>query len=73
MSQAQGSSKKSGDLLDSSQLHEWTERCLLSYLESFLEHKPSSLSICFFIDGLDEFAGDQTVLLKTVRKLSKTA
>ena len=56
----------------SAQLHAWTERRLLNVMRSFLRNKPLSLSICFFIDGLDEFAGSQDILLDFIRLVIQT-
>ena len=69
MDNHQASNKEPNGVSTSFQLHEWTERRLLTCLERFLKHKPTSLSLCFFIDGLDEFVGDQDLLLETVRML----
>ena len=67
-----GSNTASDDLQGSAPLHAWTERRLLNILQRFLKSKPLSLSICFFIDGLDEFAGSQDVLLEIIRLLIQT-
>lgn len=48
-------------------LAEWTDQRLLSALRRFLDQKPTSLSICAFVDGLDEFVGDEELLLDIVR------
>ena len=53
-------------------LSEWTEQRLMSLLKRFLEQKPSSITVCAFIDGLDEFIGDEETLLAIVRFFSKT-
>ena len=52
--------------------HAWTERTLLSEFGTFLKRKPASLSLCFFIDGLDEFVGEQNVLLQAIKILENT-
>ena len=48
-------------------LAEWTDQRLLSVLKRLLDQKPKSLSICAFVDGLDEFIGDEELLLDIVR------
>ena len=50
----------------------WTKERLDSSLKRFLSNKPSSISVCLFIDGLDEFVGDEDLLLETLRLLSGT-
>ena len=53
-------------------IHAWTKERLDDALKRFLSNKPSSLRVCFFIDGLDEFVGDEDLLLETLRLLSGT-
>lgn len=53
-------------------IYEWTERRLRSVLQHFLDHKPSSVSLCIFIDGLDEMEGDEEVLIDILRLLNDT-
>ena len=48
-------------------LAEWTDQRLLSALKCFLDQKPTSLWICAFIDGLDEFIGEEELLLDVIR------
>ncbi|KAL8710369.1 MAG: hypothetical protein Q9225_007299 [Loekoesia sp. 1 TL-2023] len=48
----------------------WTPQRLLSILEDFINKKPTTVSLCAFIDGLDEFDGDEDLLLEIVRLLS---
>ena len=50
----------------------WTKERLDYALKRFLSNKPSSISVCLFIDGLDEFVGDEDLLLETLRLLSGT-
>lgn len=45
----------------------WTDERLLSILTRFLDQKPTSVNLCAFVDGLDEFVGDEEVLLNVVR------
>ncbi|KAL8801223.1 MAG: hypothetical protein Q9182_004617 [Xanthomendoza sp. 2 TL-2023] len=45
----------------------WTDRRLLSFLELMLDRRPESAYLCVFIDGLDEFVGDEDVLLDIIR------
>lgn len=53
-------------------MHAWTERALLSEVDDYLKRKPASLSLCFFIDGLDEFFGEQDTLLQGIKLLEDT-
>lgn len=53
-------------------MHAWTERALLSEVNDYLKRKPASLSLCFFIDGLDEFVGEQDTLLQSIKLLEAT-
>lgn len=45
----------------------WTDQRLLRVLKCFLDRKPTSLRICALIDGLDEFIGEEELLLDVVR------
>lgn len=47
----------------------WTDERLLSILTRFLDQPPASLTLCAFVDGLDEFVGDEEALLNVVRLL----
>ena len=47
----------------------WTNRRLLNLLKDFIDQKPDTISLCAFIDGLDEFDGDEDVLLEVIRLL----
>lgn len=58
--------------LNSVQIHTWTEERLFSTLQRFLTYKPTSISLIFFIDGLDEFVEDEDTLIATIRLLNKT-
>ena len=51
----------------------WIDERLLSCLKLFLERKPSTFDICIFLDGLDEFTGNEEFLLDIVRILGKTS
>lgn len=63
-----------GELEVSNQfLLEWTDQRLRSLLTRFLSQKPASVSLCVFIDGLDEFVGDEEQLLRLVDLFSKTS
>jgi NACHT domain len=61
-----------GNSPDRFTIHSWTEKRLLSVLQHFLIHKPPSISICIFIDGLDEFVGEEEKLINTIRLLNDT-
>lgn len=54
-------------------LEAWTVARLEATFRHFLVQKPKSMSLCFVIDGLDEFGGDyQDKLLQTIRLLAQT-
>ncbi|KAF7510815.1 hypothetical protein GJ744_005915 [Endocarpon pusillum] len=59
--------KGPAESLGSVGIYEWTVKRLLSVLRYFLIQKPSSVRICFFIDGLDEFDGEEDDLLEIIR------
>lgn len=54
-------------------IYAWTKERLEDALRGFLSGKPSSISVCLFIDGLDEFAEEEDLLMGTVRFLSQTS
>lgn len=56
----------------SSMLHAWTEERLEEALKLFLLSKPSTMRVCIFIDGLDEYEGDENKLMATIRLLSQS-
>lgn len=58
---------------DATVLYAWTEQRLEDALKRFLADKPPSIRICMFIDGLDEFVGDEDRLIEIIRLLSQTA
>ena len=47
----------------------WTERRLQKTLRSLLQQASSSHFFCFFIDGLDEYEGDQVDLINFIQDL----
>ena len=47
----------------------WTERRLQTALSSILQQASGSHLFCLFIDGLDEYEGDQVGLIKSVQDL----
>ncbi|KAL8838532.1 MAG: hypothetical protein Q9170_002112 [Blastenia crenularia] len=49
----------------------WTDQRLLSTIRKFFDKKPTSVSLCAFVDGLDEFVGDEDSLLNIVRLFEK--
>lgn len=51
----------------------WTDERLLSCLKLFLNQIPSTFDICIFLDGLDEFTGNEEYLLDIIRILGKTS
>ncbi|KAI4169210.1 MAG: hypothetical protein LQ343_005872 [Gyalolechia ehrenbergii] len=54
-------------------IYVWTEQRLDNALKNFLTKKPSSMRVCMFFDGLDEFVGDEDRLFDTIRALSQTS
>ena len=58
---------------DPSLLYAWTEQRLEDALKRFLAHKPPSMRVCMFIDGLDEFVGDEDRLIEIIRLISQTS
>ena len=60
----------SGEPYGSSSVHTWTEQRLDDALARFLEAKRPAMRICMFIDGLDEFVGDEDRLIDTIHVLS---
>lgn len=50
----------------------WTVERLDDALRRFLDKKPASLRFYVFLDGLDEFEGDEDPLLETIRLLAQT-
>ncbi|KAG8525713.1 uncharacterized protein KY384_000473 [Bacidia gigantensis] len=44
----------------------WTERRLKEMLENLILQVQASHSLCFFIDGLDEYTGDQDALIDLI-------
>lgn len=51
----------------------WTESRLLQTLKDFIKEKPAAVSLCAFIDGLDEYNGDEDVLLEVIHLLSSAS
>ena len=49
------------------ELFAWTEQRLSMVLRRMLDHMPPSIDLYFFIDGLDEFVGDEDDLIALVR------
>ena len=56
----------------SSLLHQWTEERLEEALKLFLLWKPSTLRVYIFIDGLDEYEGDENKLMNIIRLMSQS-
>ncbi|KAL8733504.1 MAG: hypothetical protein Q9166_002131 [cf. Caloplaca sp. 2 TL-2023] len=54
-------------------LLEWTDQRLFCLLTIFLDQKPTFLSLCPFVDGLDEFVGDEDQLLSIVHLFGKAS
>lgn len=51
------------------QLPIWTEQRLCKWLLQLIEIQLSAFRLCIFIDGLDEFIGDQNALISLIMKL----
>ena len=51
----------------------WTEKRLSTAILEVIAYCSSSFRICIFIDGLDEFTGDQNTLLSWIETLSKAS
>ncbi|KAL8995001.1 MAG: hypothetical protein Q9169_005177 [Polycauliona sp. 2 TL-2023] len=51
----------------------WTEKQLRLILTHFINSKPATVSLCAFVDGLDEYTGDEEVLLDLISLLSSAA
>lgn len=58
---------------ESGSTYAWTKERLDDALRRFIANKPPSIRFCLFIDGLDEFVGDEDSLMDTVRLLSRTS
>ena len=50
----------------------WTERRLQKSLQSLLQQASNSHLFCFFIDGLDEYEGDQVDLIHFIQDLVRS-
>ena len=57
---------------ESAPSYAWTIERLDDALRRFLDKKPDSLRFFIFLDGLDEFEGDEDPLLHTIRLLAQT-
>lgn len=53
-------------------MYAWTKERLDKALQRFQAEKPPSIRVCMFIDGLDEFEGDEDSLMDIIRLLSRT-
>ncbi|KAL8752393.1 MAG: hypothetical protein Q9199_005772 [Rusavskia elegans] len=51
----------------------WTDRRLLQILKDFIKEKPAAVSLCAFIDGLDEHNGDKEPLFEVIHLLSSAS
>lgn len=51
------------------QIPTWTEHRLRATLQQLLSDRLEKYRLCIFIDGLDEFSGDHTILLDLIRSL----
>ena len=68
---------RSKDAIDGSRswnpLTTWTDQGLMSLLNRFLDEKPANISLCAFVDGLDEFTGDEDFLLHMIGLLNNSS
>ncbi|KAI4219713.1 MAG: hypothetical protein L6R36_008128 [Xanthoria steineri] len=68
---------RSKDAIDGSRswnpLTTWTDQGLMSLLNRFLDEKPANISLCAFVDGLDEFVGDEDFLLHMIGLLNNSS
>ncbi|KAI4225318.1 MAG: hypothetical protein LQ349_007087 [Xanthoria aureola] len=51
----------------------WTETRLLQMLKDFINEKPAAVSLCAFLDGLDEYDGDEDIVLEVIHLLSSAS
>ena len=51
-------------------MHSWTQSRLLATLLNLLKHSPIPLAICLFIDGLDEFEGQEDTVIGMIGDLA---
>ncbi|KAI4267644.1 MAG: hypothetical protein L6R38_008160, partial [Xanthoria sp. 2 TBL-2021] len=51
----------------------WTDHGLMSLLNRFLNEKPANISLCAFVDGLDEFVGDEEYLLHMIELFNNSS
>ena len=51
----------------------WTDQGLMSLLSRFLDEKPANISLCAFVDGLDEFVGDEAYVLHMIELLNNSS
>ena len=58
---------------EATQTISWTESELLKALECIIESMENRLKICFFVDGLDEFEGDEAALMEIIDLFCKIA
>ena len=54
-------------------MYAWTKERLDKALQRLLAKKPPSIRVCMFIDGLDEFEGDEDSLMDIIRLLSRNS
>ena len=52
-------------------VHAWTERRLIRTLLEIIQNVPKRRCICLFVDGLDEYSGDQNALVDLIEELVK--
>ncbi len=68
---------RSKDVIEGSRswnpLTTWTDQGLMSLLNRFLDEKPANISLCAFVDGLDEFVGDEGYLLRMIELLNNSS
>ncbi|KAG7008695.1 hypothetical protein G7Y79_00004g012790 [Physcia stellaris] len=52
-------------------IYAWTKERLDNALRCLIANKPASINLCLLVDGLDEFDGDEDLLLETINFLSR--
>lgn len=54
-------------------IHTWTEHRLESALRRVIDTKPPLMRVCMFIDGLDEYEGDEDRLIDIINLISHSS
>ena len=73
LAESELTSNSRGIRYDSDQPPVWTERRLADTLQRVVKDKRSTSCFCFFMDGLDEFTGDQKELIDLIQNLATSS